>query len=377
MPESQKMEANRVPPPSGFAATQPDRGAYSGAGPLAVGRWWQRGVRNGALIAAVVLAAAVLLNGSDISATAAAMRDLPAAIAISAAVHLPQVLMTALAWRTLVPDSLRPSATAMGVLRWYRESAGTLLPIGGLVGQVAAARLLARSGVPGPLAGATATVDLTVEVVAQVFFTLAGLVLLLGRGGSGGIAGVAAVGIAVVAGCALALVGVQLLPRLRWVGTRLAPLAPKWPALQLQRLHSVNQALLCLHAQPRTLAAALCWHSGAWAFGALEIVGVLALLGRPVSLADGLIIESMAQALRNAGFMLPGAVGVQEAALIGAAALVGISPAEALTVALVRRAREVLTSIAGLLAWQRAEGGWRATAVPAPTVIGNEGGQAR
>ena len=50
----------------------------------------------------------------------------------------------------------------------------------------------------------------------------------------------------------------------------------------------------------------------------------------------------MAQALRNAGFMLPGALGVQEGALIGAAALVGVPPAPALTVALVRRTREVL-----------------------------------
>lgn len=364
------MEANRVLPATTSAPPEADPISRPATDPMGAGRWWQRGLRNGTAIGGLVLVAALLLNGTDIAATGGVLRDLPAAILISAAVHLPQIVMTALAWRVLVPGALRPSTGTMSRLRWYRESAGTLLPVGGLVGQVAAARLLMRSGVPGDLAGATATVDLTVEVVSQVFFTLAGLALLVGRGGSGGMAGVAAVGIAVVAGCAVALVAVQRLPRLRWIGARLARLAWRWPALRLHRLDPLYQAVLRLHAQPRALAAALFWHSAAWAFGALEIVGVLGLLGRPLGFADGLIVESTAQALRNAGFMLPGALGVQEGALIGAAALVGIPPAQALTVALVRRTREVLTSMAGLLAWQRSEAAWRDTPVPAPSVAG-------
>ncbi len=363
------MEANRVLPATDGVAAEADVITRAGGEAMAAGGWWPRALRNGTLIGALVLAAAVLLNGTDIAATGAVLRTLPAGIAISAAVHLPQIVMTALAWQALVPASRRPSVGTMSLLRWYRESAGTLLPVGGLVGQVAAARLLTRFGVPGGIAGATATVDLTLEMVAQVCFTLAGLALLLGKGGAGGIAGVAAIGVGVVAGCALVLIAVQLLPRQRWVGTRLAPLMWRWPALQLHRLDPLIQALLRLHAQPRALAAGLCWHSAAWALGAVEIVGVLGLLGQPLRLADGLIIESMAQALRNAGFMLPGAIGVQEAALVGAAALVGVPPAPALTVALVRRTREVLTSMAGLLAWQRSEATW---GVPVP-VAANSG----
>ena len=105
---------------------------------------------------------------------------------------------------------------------------------------------------------------------------------------------------------------------------------------------SIRFAARCCACTPSRAPwrSALGWHGAAWALGALEIVGVLGLLGHRLSLADGLIIESMAQALRNAGFMLPGALGVQEGALIGAAALVGVPPAQALTVALVRRTRE-------------------------------------
>ena len=341
---------------------------------MAIGRWWQRGVRNGTVIGGLVLIAALLLNGTDIAATGAMLRDLPTAIAVSAAVHIPQIVMTAMAWRALVPGLLRPSAGAMSLLRWYRESAAALLPVGGLVGQVASARLLARTGVPGDLAGATATVDLTLELIAQVFFTLAGLALLLGRGRTDGMEGVAGVGLAVAAACALALVAVQWLPRLPWVGARLASLASRWPALRLHRLADLYRAVLRLHAQPRSLAAALCWHGAAWTLGTLEIMGVLGLLGRRIGFADGLIVESTAQALRNAGFMLPVAVGVQEAALIGAAALVGVPPAQALTVALARRTREVLAGMGGLLAWQRSETAWRDGKLPALSVAGQRGG---
>ena len=72
------------------------------------------------------------------------LAELPACIAISAAVHLPQILLTAMAWRTLLPAGSGISAAAMARLRWFREAASALLPAGALVGQAAAARLLTR-----------------------------------------------------------------------------------------------------------------------------------------------------------------------------------------------------------------------------------------
>jgi putative membrane protein len=317
--------------------------------------WWRRGFRNGTLLGLLVLGGFLALHRADLPALKGVLRDVPLAIAISAAVHVPQVVMTGLAWRALVPRGLRPSPAAMTLLRWYRESAGTLLPAGGVVGQVAAARLLTRDGVPADVAGATATVDLTMEAVSQVLFTLLGLVLLIGGGHTDRTAGVAAVGVALAAACAGILVAVQLLPRLDWLQGVLRRLGRRWPRLRQRWLADLHQAVLRLHADRRSLATALCWHGGAWMLGAAEIMGVLALLGQRVSLPDALVIESMAQALRNAGFMLPGALGVQEGAIVGAAALVGVLPGPALTAALVRRTREVLTAMPGLFAWQRSE----------------------
>ena len=244
----------------------------------------------------------------------------------------------------------------MSALRWYRESAAALLPAGGMVGQAAAARLLMRRGVPGDVAGATATVDMTLEAVSQLFFTLAGIALLIaGRGDEGGLAAFALAGLGIALAGAAAMVAVQRRLPLVLIERLLARLARRFPAIRPSAIHDFQAAILTLHADWRCLVGGILWHTLAWVIGALEIVGVLWLLGFEVSLADALVIEALAQALRNAGFLLPGALAVQEGAIIGAAALVGVPPAPALAVALVRRAREVLFSLPGLIAWQRAE----------------------
>jgi putative membrane protein len=241
-------------------------------------------------------------------------------------------------------------------LRWYRESANALLPAGALVGQAAAARLLAREGrVPGNLAGATATVDLTLEAVSQFFFTLAGVLLLLAWRGSGGLGTFALAGLGVAVGGAAAMVMVQRRLPLALLERLLARLGRRWPRLGALPVREFQAAILDLHADGGRLAAAVLWHTASWVLGAVEIAGVLWLLGHPVSLADALIIEALAQALRNVGFLLPGALAVQEGAIIAASALVGMPATAALAAALVRRSREVAFSLPGLLAWQRAE----------------------
>lgn len=316
------------------------------------------GVRNGVLFAAALLAAAAALNWAELPGLGAILAELPLAVAISAAVHLPQIALTAQAWRVLLPPPLRPSLPAMMALRWYRESANALLPAGAIVGQAAAARLLARQGkgVPGDLAGATATVDLTLEAVSQFFFTLAGVALLvLAREDSAGLAPFAWAGLAIAVAGAAALVLVQRRLPLALLERLLARLARRFPAVRPGAVRDFQAAILALHADAPRLAGAVLWHTASWVLGAVEIWGVLHLLGHPISLADALVVEALAQALRNAGFLLPGAFTVQEGAIIGAAALVGVPPGPAIACALARRAREVVFSVPGLLAWQRAE----------------------
>jgi putative membrane protein len=312
--------------------------------------WWRRAVRNGVTMGLLALAAILLIGGGDLSGLGNVLAELPAGLAVSAAVHLPQILLTAKAWQSLLPPGTRPEVGVMVQLRWYREAANVLLPAGALIGQVTAARLLARRGVPADLAGATAAVDFTLEAVSQLIFTMTGVALLLAKSADRALADVAIAGLGIAAVGAVAMVIAQrhfLSPTERL----LALLARRWPALRPERISLLQQSVLRLHMDWRGLGAALLWHGGAWVLGAFEIVGVLELLGQPVSLADALVVESLAQALRNVGFMLPGAFGAQEGAIVGAAVLVGVSPGVALAAALVRRAREVTFAIPGLVAW--------------------------
>ncbi|WP_448205959.1 lysylphosphatidylglycerol synthase domain-containing protein [Azospirillum sp. sgz302134] len=337
------------------------------AGGNADARTLRRGLFNGTALGLLALLAIVLLNRDDLTGIGRVLTDLPAALAISAAVHLPQIVLTGLAWRVLVTAEPRPSIGTVVILRWYREAANALLPAGALVGQAATARLLARRGVPGSVAGATATVDLTLEAVSQLFVTLAGFGLLLaggpeggegggeGGGGGGGLTGFTLAGLSIAAASVVAMVALQRRLPLRPLERLLTRLSRRWPALQPHWIADFQEAVLRLHEERRALAAAVLLHSAAWLLGAVEIAGVLALLGHPVSLTDALVIESLSQALRNAGFMLPGAIGVQEGAVVAVSALVGVPPTPALTTALVRRTREVLFGLPGLVAWRRSE----------------------
>lgn len=64
-----------------------------------------------------------------------------------------------------------------------------------------------------------------------------------------------------------------------------------------------------------------------------------------------MILESLGQALRSAGFALPGGLGAQEGGILAGALALGIAPDLALAVALIKRARELVFAVPGLVAW--------------------------
>lgn len=69
-----------------------------------------------------------------------------------------------------------------------------------------------------------------------------------------------------------------------------------------------------------------------------------------------MIIESLIQAVSSAAFVVPAAVGVQEAAFLMIGAALGLDPAAALALAGARRIRDAVLFMPGLLSWQLAEG---------------------
>jgi uncharacterized membrane protein YbhN (UPF0104 family) len=97
-------------------------------------------------------------------------------------------------------------------------------------------------------------------------------------------------------------------------------------------------------------------HFGAWMLGAAEIWLILFAFGQPISFATCVVVESLAMVGRSAGFFIPGALGTQEAALVLVGKLVGLTPETAILIAIVKRMRDVLVGVPGLLLWVGLEG---------------------
>ena len=100
------------------------------------------------------------------------------------------------------------------------------------------------------------------------------------------------------------------------------------------------------------MAAALLLHSCSWSLGALEVWIVLRALGHGVGLGPAFVIESLAMAARSAGFVVPGAVGIQEGGFVLVCGLFGVAPQTALALSVLKRLRELAVGAGALLAWQ-------------------------
>lgn len=312
------------------------------------------GLLNGLILGGLALAAIIAVNADSVGAVGTVVLSLPVALLASLAIALAQLYATALAWRAMLPAPHQLSMRMIFPLRWYREVADALLPAGTLIGQAAAARLMIRRGVPADIAAATGTIGLTIEAVSQLLFTLLGVGILLAlQGWRNG--ATLAIGLALPLATVAVLVAVQH-PGLLLIVKRLcARLSRRFPRLDPAWIDDLQQALGRLHGNRAALLWATALNIAGWLLGALELYVLLQLLGHPIGLAEAIAVESLAQTLRHLGFFLPGAAGVQEAAIVGAAAVFGVPPTTALTTALVRRTREVIVAVPGLLAWRHAE----------------------
>jgi hypothetical protein len=127
-----------------------------------------------------------------------------------------------------------------------------------------------------------------------------------------------------------------------------------WPSLNA--IEGLHDTITELYRNPRRLCGSGGLHLASWLLGTLETLAALHVLGIEAELREALIIESLSQAVRSAGFAVPGALGIQEGGYIVICGLLGVSPQQAIEVSLLRRIREVVLGVPGLLAWHRLEG---------------------
>jgi putative membrane protein len=271
-----------------------------------------------------------------------------------AAYHLLPLILDAVAICVLFQAGITRGAVRDAVLaRWVGESANSLMPAGQIGGPVLMARHLAQRGVRLSEAAATITVSTTLQTFAQIAFALTGVLLLTEQ--TGHIAQQTLRISVFVASCFLAVqVGGFYLIQRRGLFSKLMRTATRFSGKRdwsqfLREAHAIDLAVQDTYGRGGRVSASFFLSLAGWIVGTGEVYLITWLLRAPLGWGDSLVLESLGQAVRGAGFAIPGALGVQEGGYLLLAPLVGLPRDAALALSLAKRARELILGLPGLL----------------------------
>jgi putative membrane protein len=276
-------------------------------------------------------------------------------IVLAALVHIAPMTLNARAWQVILPRGERISLRAMLLAVWVRESVNGLLPVARIGGEIVSYRLLRLSGVRRYAAAASLLVDMALSVLSQLMFALVGVALWLVHGESSAFAAQIALGIGVM----IVAAGLFVVVQNAGAFEKAMALANRFASGRLEEAvgHSarIDRAVRTAYRRRGGIVRCFLWQLGGWIAGAGEIAAALYFLGHPTSFADALAIEALIQAISSAAFVVPAALGVQEAGFLAIGAAFGIDASTALALAASRRVRDVVMFFPGLMVWQGLE----------------------
>ena len=304
----------------------------------------------GLLLGAAVLAATLIYAGAGAVVRTLEGLRLRGLLAIVLA-HLPIVAFMGIAWCLATGTVPTASPRRFVWARLVRDAAAETLPFSQIGGFVLGVRALRLSG-PAALRGVLSmSVDLVIELGAKLPYVLAGVLLLVASAPDSRLMRPLALGLVVSA----AAVAVPMLARRRLAEVfrrAVRRISQRWPVLaSLRQMHAqgdISGVLDDILTRRGRLGWAFGLHLLCWFLGAAELWLVFDLLGRPVTAAHALVIDSAVAGLRTFVFMVPAAAGVQEASYVLACAVFGIMPATAVAASLARRARDLTLGAATL-----------------------------
>lgn len=259
-------------------------------------------------------------------------------------------LILGAAWWASMPGQPIRRLPLFAWARIAREGANDLLPFSQIGGLIVGARALTRLGLPGPRTYAAMVVDLTTEMASQVAITLFGVaaiasILIDSQRHAVGPAAWVGVGLSIAMTGAFILLQRPLLKLADGLAQKMLPDAP----IGFDRLHV---ELGSIYANKGAVALSFLLNLAGWLYAALLASIALSLIGEPIAFWRIVALESLIFALRGAAFVIPGAIGVQEAGYALLGPLVGLGPEEAVALSLIKRARDIAIGLPALLVWQ-------------------------
>jgi len=276
---------------------------------------------------------------------------------VIAAFHLAPMLINTRAWSTLFRLQDRLSFPRLLVARWIGESINSLLPVAQIGGELAKARWIAHLGIDANVAGASAVLDLTIAVLTQIIFTLLGLLLLVLQLGNDDLLFPAILGTVSIS---VLLAGFYIAQRRGMFEKSVVLITHLAPGREGWGIHgsavALDAAIHAMYRNRKRLAVASAWRLCGWIIGAGEVWLAMIFLKLPVTPAQALLLESLGQAARAAGFLIPASLGVQEGGFLLLGTALGIPPHTSLALSLAKRVRELLLGLPGLALWQLQSG---------------------
>ncbi len=310
---------------------------------------------------AVITALVIYFGAARVLAVLASVHPLGFAAYVMAQICI--VLGLGLCWRMLLRSHHGGSFWLCVWGRMVRDATGEFLPFSQVGGFVLGARVINLGGVRMTDAVASTLGDVTTEFLAQLCFVGIGLAVLVRKMPGSDLVMPIAVGL-----CVALLASVGLVVAQRGTGTRLfrglarkiAGTVGEGAAANMERLQA---ALDIMYGERDRLGWSALFHLICWLGTATASYIGFHALGVPLSWPDAMCIEALLHAVLALAFFIPGRAGVQEAAYTLLGGLFGIPPDVALSLSLLRRARDFLIAVPVLIIWQGLEAKKLRTAV--------------
>jgi putative membrane protein len=270
----------------------------------------------------------------------------------------PDLILRATSFHLLFAPGRAPRFSDTVFAMWIGSSVNFLLPVATVGGEFVKARILTLRSVLAVDAVASVVLDKTVQAMSVLLWALIGIAIFAVVAPPDEPLVIAAfVGVVLMA---FGIAGFVLVQYAGAFGKFARPAAKmlsneKWQSL-IERAADLDVAIRDIYHRPVAIIASTCLRLAKRAVMAGEVWLVAWFVGYPIGLAEAVMLNSLAVALRSAAFAIPGGLGVQEGGYVMFGALVGLPPDVMLAISLATRLGEFIEGLPGLLAWQFAEG---------------------
>lgn len=300
----------------------------------------------------------------------------PMALIVILLPSLLMYLLEAYGWRlTLGAHAVRLSFVRLLSVRTAGEVVNMTTPAAYVGGEPLKAYLLRPYGISLVDGLASVVLAKTVMTITQVLFIVLGIglaVLIIGGAGSQQMGAAAVVSVGLLAFGVGAFVLVQsrglftiLLTMLRAVRLRIGYLEQRE-----QKLRDLDRTISAFYTRQRgrfALSAGVFFLG--WMAEALEVYAILYYLGGSADIATSIAVGGLSVLIKGGTFFIPGSLGAQEGGNLALLLAFGYADTTGITFALLRRLREIVWIVIGLVCLA-ALGGWR-------SVRGHEQGHAK